>query len=150
MHHPSFGPQVLTFHEKFIFKTAIVDDEADLGELYSKVLLRLGFPSPRAFRDGNSIVDSVLRDGAAFDIVLIDFQMPGLNGIDASKIVLKHEPKTKIVLVTANDSVEEEALSLGMYFLQKPFSLTTLEKVLKRVEVALESSEELERERTNS
>jgi CheY-like chemotaxis protein len=119
MYPPSFGPQILTISEKSILKTAIVDDEADLGELYSKAFQRFGYSTPLVFRDGNSLVDSVVRDGATFDIVLIDFQMPGMNGIEASKIVLQHRPQTKIVLVTANDSVQEDALSLGIVFPSK-------------------------------
>ena len=69
-----------------------------------------------------------VRDGATFDVIIVDFRMPGMNGIDVSRIILKHRPKQRFVLVTANDYVQEEALSLGMYFLQKPFSLKTLEK----------------------
>jgi len=133
----SFGPQVLTISEKTIIRTAVVDDEADLGDLYFKILNRLGYSSPRIFRDGNSIVDAVVRNGQDYDIVLIDFQMPGMNGIEASKIILEHSPQTKIVLVTANDSVREEALSLGFYYLQKPFSVKSLEQVMNRAKVSV-------------
>ena len=89
---PSSGPLVLTFHQKSILKTAIVDDEIELGELYSRALVRFGYSSPSLFTDGNSLVDSIMREGEAFDILIIDFQMPGINGIEASKIVLQHTP----------------------------------------------------------
>jgi len=150
MNNPTSGPQVLTIREKSILKTAIVDDAADLGELYSKALGTLGYSSARLFSSANSIVDSILRDNVTFDIILMDFHMPGMNGIEASKIILRHNAHTKIILITANDSIQEEALSLGLYFLQKPFSLTALEKVLERLELALKSFKELERESTSS
>ena len=65
----SSGPQLLSVEKAFI-KAAVVDDVADLGDLYFKILKRRGYVSPRVFRDGNSLVDSVVRDHKRIDIVV--------------------------------------------------------------------------------
>jgi DNA-binding NtrC family response regulator len=128
---------LITIQEKALLKIAIVDDEAELGSLYSKVLRRMGYLALSVFEDGIAITEYIKRDRATFDVVLIDYQMPGMNGIEASKIILRERPQTQIILMTANGSVEERARSLGMHFIQKPFSLKEFEEIVKKAETSV-------------
>jgi len=61
------------------------------------------------------------------DIILMDYRMPIKNGIDASKEIMKIDGKTKIIFLSADNSIKEEALSIGVTkFRDKPFSINEL------------------------
>jgi DNA-binding NarL/FixJ family response regulator len=49
------------------------------------------------------------------DVVLIDFSMPGMNGIDATRMIRSANPETRVVILTASagDALEESALAAG-------------------------------------
>jgi DNA-binding NarL/FixJ family response regulator len=50
-------------------------------------------------------------------LIVIDFQMPLMNGIDASRIVLTHLPEVAIIMLTlfGNDILEKAARSAGVH-----------------------------------
>lgn len=60
--------------------------------------------------------------GENFSAILMDMNMPGLDGLTAASRILSRNPATKIALVTANiqDAVRERAKSLGIAFIGKP------------------------------
>ena len=61
------------------------------------------------------------------DIILMDHRMPIKNGIEASKEIMKIDGKTKIIFLSADNSIKEEALSIGVIkFRDKPFSIKQL------------------------
>jgi CheY-like chemotaxis protein len=113
-------------------KIAVVDDQSNIANLYSKVIEKLGYPSPSIFSDGTSMVMALTKDRQSFDIIIMDYQMPEMNGIEAAKIILRYKKDTKIILATASPSVEQEALVMGIPILSKPFSSEQLSKSLKR------------------
>ncbi len=49
------------------------------------------------------------------DIILMDHRMPKKNGIEASKEILKINGKTKIIFLSADSSIKEEVLSIGVF-----------------------------------
>ena len=53
--------------------------------------------------DGNEAVEAVRAK--AYDLVLMDLQMPGLDGIEVLKIIKERSPETECVMVTANESI---------------------------------------------
>ena len=59
-------------------------------------------------------------------MILMDYRLPKMNGLEAAKAILRKRPAIKIIISTADDSIREEAVSAGMTFLQKPFSLDEL------------------------
>ncbi len=68
------------------------------------------------------------------DIVLMDHRMPIKNGIEATKQILKINSKSKIIFTSADNSIKQEALSIGARsFLDKPFSITDLITEIKNV-----------------
>lgn len=78
----------------------------------------------------------------SFDIILLDFNMPGINGLDVCRIVREelHHKKTLIFFLSAefDSKTHEEAYTLGAdYFITKPYQLNELklllENSLKRV-----------------
>ena len=70
-------------------------------------------------------------------VILMDHRMPLKDGIEASKEILQINNSTKIIFVSADASVKEEALSIGVFcFKDKPF---TIENLIDSIQIALES-----------
>jgi DNA-binding NarL/FixJ family response regulator len=64
--------------------------------------------------DGGEAVEKF--DKAKFDVVVLDFQMPRMNGLDAAKRITSRSPDTPILMVTLHDSpcLAEEAQKAGI------------------------------------
>ena len=77
-----------------------------------------------------SLFQSLRGEGKKPEIVFMDFNMEGMNGLEASSEILKQEPDQKIILVTALNSQDlmKEALDAGIKeFVVKPI---TEEKIM--------------------
>jgi DNA-binding NarL/FixJ family response regulator len=47
------------------------------------------------------------------DVVILDFRMPGVNGIDATKVIVKELPATAVIVLTVHNSKALMRLALG-------------------------------------
>lgn len=106
---------------------AIVEDERDLSYTYSLIIRRLGYDAYVA-RNGQEIVAAVLEGKVTPDLVLMDYRMPGMNGLSAGEILREKKPDTRILVMSADDSIRDQVNVAGMAFLQKPFSISQLER----------------------
>jgi len=60
-------------------------------------------------------------------VILMDHRMPKKNGIEASKEILKLDKNVKIIFTSADNSIKEEAHSIGAFsFKDKPFTVGDL------------------------
>ena len=75
-------------------------------------------------------------EGQRFDLILTDYQMPGMNGLELADLVQRRSPETPVVLVTAHrsgDWLQERVRSLDLVgYLQKPFTLAHVRELLNR------------------
>jgi DNA-binding NtrC family response regulator len=111
-------------------RIAIVEDDPDIRSLLAIMISqKLGYPPPAVFNDGTSLVRAMANENLRFDVVIMDYRMPEMNGIEAAKIIKRHRAGTKIILATGYD-VREEARQAGLLYLQKPFSIDSLAKIL--------------------
>ncbi len=110
---------------------ALVEDEEELLAVYSSVFKRLGWSRVFESVKGEDIVHAVRNHQVEPDIVIMDYRLPGMDGIEAAKRVLRRMPDTKVVITTADDSVRPVAEGAGLLFLQKPFSIASLVKFLE-------------------
>lgn len=106
------------------YKILIADDEAMLTELLSEHLQDCGYTTYIA---GNS--DEVLSQlGVHPDLILLDINMPGRNGLDLCKIIRGHVT-CPIVFLTARITEQDKVTGLqagGDDYITKPFSLQEL------------------------
>jgi len=109
-----------------------VDDDPDIRKSFSMMISHLRYSS-FVFDSGTSFVNALAKDELSFDLVLMDYRMPELNGIEAAKIIHRYRPAMKIILVTACDFVEKEALAAGLLYVRKPLSMGTFSRTLKDV-----------------
>jgi DNA-binding NtrC family response regulator len=117
-------------------KILIVDDEPFNLDLLEQELTDRGYAIERA---GNGA--EALKKFESFhpDLILLDYQMPDMNGIDVLKELRSRGHETPVVLVTAYGSIERavQAMKEGAYdFIPKPFEpdhmALVVEKALDR------------------
>ena len=115
-------------------KILVVDDEKLLVKGLKFNLENEGYEVQTAY-DGAAAVELVRRE--EFDLVLLDWMMPGVTGVEACSR-LRHEGYEKaILMLTARDSVEDRVTGLDAGaddYLVKPFEFAEL---LARLRVAL-------------
>ena len=70
--------------------------------------------------DGQEAID--LARGKELDVILLDFNMPVMDGGDAAKILRPQFPDAKIAFLTANiqESIKNLAIALKIDFIPKP------------------------------
>lgn len=71
-----------------------------------------------------------------FDIVLCDYQLPGIDGLMLLRRLQQQQPQARTVLITAygTDDVLAEAQALGVEeIIQKPFTTKTIEACFERM-----------------
>ena len=77
-----------------------------------------------------------------YDIVISDIQMPLLDGMTMSKMILDINPKQKIVLISAHDEHMLQAINLGVEgFIQKPLKRQQVFEVLRKVSMTFHSDD---------
>ncbi|MEM7260599.1 MAG: ATP-binding protein [Planctomycetota bacterium] len=94
----------------------IVDDNHDIRELVSSVARRRGFEVTTATcgEDAQGRVEAALAGGAPIDGVITDLRMPGMDGIEMSRVLRELGFRGRILLLSASTLEErEEALSAG-------------------------------------
>jgi len=103
------------------------------------VLGMSGFDVIGEAKNGEEAVSLYITFPKKPDIILMDHRMPIKNGIEATKQILNINKKSRIIFTSADNSIKQEALSIGAkYFLDKPFSITELIDKIKKVSINLE------------
>ncbi len=128
------------------YKLLLVDDEAIERDAIKFILSKFNmdhFEIHEAPNGQEAVSQAALIKP---DIIIMDIQMPGLNGIESSKIIKKILPDCKIVFLTAYDQFEyaHEAIKLGVDdFLIKPASNERFVDVMMRTVEAINNQRNL-------
>ena len=113
-------------------KVLIADDDRTIRALLGDVLADMGHEVVAA-ENGAEAVDLCLRERP--DVVILDFLMPKLSGLDALKVLRERGSKVPAVLLTAiSDSSLRDVPGAEQpeAILEKPFRRKTLEKAILR------------------
>jgi DNA-binding NtrC family response regulator len=106
----------------------IVDDEERFLNTTKSLLEKKGVPT---FIAANGADAMNILDKERIDVVILDVKMPGLDGIEALRIMKKRHPLVEVIMLTGHASAEAaiEGLSLGAFdYLMKPCDVPTLLK----------------------
>ncbi len=116
-------------------RALVVDDSRAIRAVLKRMLGELGFQTAEA-GDGRQALD-VLEEAGQFDIVLVDWNMPEMNGLELVKAVrtLSSFDAMPMLMVTTESEMERviEALTAGASdYLMKPF---TKDALLSKLEI---------------
>jgi DNA-binding response OmpR family regulator len=106
----------------------VVDDETNIRKMLRLALEHVGH-SVETASDGYEGIERFGADGAAWDLVLLDQRMPGLEGLEVLKELRRRQSDARIVMITAFGTIDlaTEAMAAGATdFLRKPFTVETL------------------------
>jgi len=115
------------------YNILVIDDEAAQRDVLTGYLKKKGYKIFSA-SSGKEGIELVGRNPV--DIILSDFKMPGLSGIDVLEQVKKINPEINFVIVTAYGTVENavKAMRLGAFdYISKPVDLDELDLMIGRI-----------------
>ena len=114
-------------------RVLVVEDNLMNQKLVLQVLKRLGYQAKVA-DDGKKALDMLQE--TAFDVILMDIQMPVMDGYETTRQIRSRFNKTvPIIAMTAHAlaSEQEECLKAGMNdFLSKPFKMEELQQLIRK------------------
>lgn len=131
-----------------MFKLLVVDDESIEREALKFIVRNSSLEISEVMEAANGQEALEIAEKFDPDIVTLDILMPGLNGIEAGRILRERKPGIKIIFVTAYDSFEyaQEAIRIGVEeFIVKPGSSEKTLEILQSCTRQLE--EELHKKR---
>lgn len=110
---------------------AIVDDEAVIRNVFSLALKMMGYQVLGTYCDGKDIVDKIDSLAVTPEVIIMDERMPRMSGVEACAIIVGKYPGIKIIFVTGDYEIKEQAMKAGAKgFLQKPVSIKKLSEML--------------------
>jgi CheY-like chemotaxis protein len=116
----------------------IVEDLAANRELFSLQIQQFGLAS-QSVRNGREAIELLEADPDAFSMILMDLQMPVMDGLTTAQLIRHSELNTGrhivIIALTANRALEsrEQCLQAGMDdFINKPVTLDKLNEMFSK------------------
>ena len=101
----------------------VIDDEENIRRVTRLTLEAAGYEVGEA-GDGEKGLE-LFGDGSGWDVVLLDQRMPGVDGLEALRLIKGRSPGARVIMVTAYASIElaVEAMKLGSSdFVRKPMT----------------------------
>jgi YesN/AraC family two-component response regulator len=110
------------------FKILLIDDEVLVRAGTAMMLDELGHNVVEA-SSGNEGLDALLRDNT-IEILMTDFNMPDMNGLEVIKLAKKIRPNLKNILMTGYSAKDHRFVDCIVPRLEKPFGLNALDHAL--------------------
>jgi DNA-binding response OmpR family regulator len=107
-------------------RVLVAEDERQLAEAIARVFRRLGIATD-IVRDGQSAL--VRATSGDYDVVILDRQLPRLAGDDVCQALAGADTRTKILMLTARDSVDDRVSGLNLGaddYVPKPVAMAEL------------------------
>ena len=128
----------------------IVDDDPDICANLSDILAEIGYQTATA-ESGEVALQMVeqesLGEECSFDLCLLDFKMPGIDGVELYTRIQDLDPRLRAILITAytgDDGMQRAAAAGTWRVLRKPVDIKELLGMINEAVSDPESSTDLE------
>lgn len=114
-------------------RVLIVDDAPFMRLLIRDAVQSAGFSVAGEAENGEEAIRKYLE--LKPDVVTMDLVMPLVSGIEGLKAIIKHDPKAKVIVISALDQKVElkEAITAGAFdFIVKPFEADRVASAIRR------------------
>ncbi|MBF0134585.1 MAG: response regulator [Magnetococcales bacterium] len=116
-------------------KKALIVDDSSLARMMVRKFFTDGFKDWELLeaKDAQDALEK--SEGVFLHLALIDFNMPGMNGIDLAEKMMEKQPGLVIHLVTANiqERMQLRAQSIGIGFIKKPIDLEKITAAMQEL-----------------
>ena len=110
----------------------IVDDEQEYLDIMAERLDGRGYSVDKA-NNGLEALEKI--DGASYDAIVLDFMMPGMDGLETLRRIRAKRPDLQVILLTGHATVQSgvQAIKLGaLDFLEKPAEIEKLTEMIQK------------------
>ncbi len=119
-----------------INRILIVDDEEMMRSLLERCLERARpFCQVTTVASGPEALLQLQRQ--PYDLIIVDYQMPGMHGLDLARLIRREFPEIALMLITGSPSrAASQALDQGLFdgYLEKPFRLDQFLAAVDQIE----------------
>ena len=123
---------------------AICDDEVSMVQILEKKIKKL---LPDAVIDKYLSGDELIASGSKPDILFLDIQMPGMDGMETAKVLRQDNEDMILIFVTAAEAYVFQAFDVGAFhYLVKPFSDEKFKEVVTKAVHNIKKSSRLEKD----
>ena len=116
----------------------LAEDETAIAGFLKEGLEEEGFAVDVAL-NGRDALEMAITNLGEYDIILLDWMMPGMSGIEICRAIRKEDKNIPVIFLTAKDTVDDTVFGLeagANDYLKKPFAF---EELLARIKVLLRS-----------
>ncbi|MBD5160671.1 MAG: response regulator [Oscillibacter sp.] len=122
-----------------ITRMIVADDDEDVCRSIVKKMSGMGVETHCATSGEEALrsIRAAQEAGRPYDLVLLDWEMPDLNGMETARLIRQNNPrKLPVLMFTAHDwaDIEQEAMEVGIRnFLPKPFFISNFKEAVRRM-----------------
>lgn len=121
------------FSKQFPLNILIAEDNLIKQKVATKILNKLGY-HPAIAENGIQALN--MTENTHYDLILMDVQMPELDGLEATRRIRKRDGKQPVIIALTANAIKEDTekcLSAGMDdYLSKPTTIKNLVDIIKK------------------
>ena len=109
----------------------VVEDNREVGTFSTQTLQELGYATHWVMNADEALAVLAGSPGV-YDVVFSDVVMPGMNGVELGRMIRRLYPGLPVVLTSGYSHVLAQETDHGFELLQKPYSVESLSRILRR------------------
>lgn len=113
------------------YRVLVVEDDDEVGRFSTELLEDLGY-IVRRVANANAALAILGENEFAVDLVFSDVIMPGMNGVELAGVIRERYPGLPVVLTSGYSNVLAENAHRGFELIQKPYSVESLSRILRK------------------
>src|SRR5438552_3496919 len=110
----------------------VVDDQDDVRKAIALIFRTKGFQNIEEYSDGSKAVEAFLKNRFVADLIIMDWHMMIMDGIQATRAIRNINPNVKIILCSA---YEESPTDVELFdlILRKPVSISQIVSAVNKI-----------------